>query len=170
MLINKAKEKDRSQQRFLALSQKVMSEGKREENDQVSNLPNETYQNRPFTSAYGQKALTSDNSNGRMMSRKQKFRGKVNSHKNFGKFNMVPKPQSKSSKRVTSIRRRKFSSNRQGYQENDVRGLRIVDYFSGMNRLNRYAKKSKERFRKAHKHGYNLKPQHLKHPLITSYK
>lgn len=53
------------------------------------------------------------------------------------------------------------------YHENDVKELKIVDYFSGMNRLTRYIKKSKERFKRANRVGYRSKP---KNPLINSYK
>lgn len=37
------------------------------------------------------------------------------------------------------------------YNENDVKELKIVDYFTGLNRLNRYIKKTKERLRSGNK-------------------
>eukprot|EP00343_Euplotes_focardii_P003037 CAMPEP_0205805792 /NCGR_PEP_ID=MMETSP0205-20121125/9125_1 /ASSEMBLY_ACC=CAM_ASM_000278 /TAXON_ID=36767 /ORGANISM="Euplotes focardii, Strain TN1" /LENGTH=202 /DNA_ID=CAMNT_0053077583 /DNA_START=55 /DNA_END=661 /DNA_ORIENTATION=+ len=49
----------------------------------------------------------------------------------------------------------------------ELKELKIVDYFNGMNRLNRYIKKSKARFKRANKHGFQTK---AKNSLITPYK
>jgi len=158
MLIVKAKERDKSQKRYLALSQKVISEGQNEKDEEIPSMPAESYQNRPFTSAYGQRTLASanprDNSNGRLMSRKQKFRGQINSQKKSRKINMknaeIQNFQGKNP--VERLKNLEYSTNKPVYHENDVKGLRIVDYFRRKNRLDRYIKKSKERFRRANKH------------------
>ena len=54
------------------------------------------------------------------------------------------------------------------YKEHDVKGLKIVDYFNGMNRLNRYIKKTKERLKSANK-GF-VRSEKLNSKLISPFK
>lgn len=176
-LISRARERERSEKKYLALSQKVMPEEHQDEiHHESQNMQVQEYQ-RPFTTAHGKRTLTGNSSNaydgnGRCATRKQRLRGlgekAYSSDKNN---NMRHKNGYYMSEKVSSIDTfggKKYSQNHPVYHENDVKDLKIVDYFTGMNRLNRYIKKSKERFRKGNR--AFLQTNKMKASMISPYK
>ena len=69
---------------------------------------------------------------------------------------------------VENLRSNKKYSKAPIYQEEDVKELKIVDYFNGLNRLNRYIRKTKERLSSATK-GF-FKSENIRSKIFSPFK
>lgn len=167
-LLSKARKRDKSEKKYLAQSQKVMAEESKDvdEDYQTQNMIVDELKARPFTTAHGERSfMNMDNNaysnNGRGVSRKQKVRGYrlQNSSAEQRAYQISQQRSSKQggyliSDRVSSVdtfKTKKQSCRPAVYNESDVKDLKITDYFTGLNRLNRYIKKTKERLRTGNK-------------------
>lgn len=178
-LLSKARKRDKSEKKYLAQSQKVMAEENKDvdENYQTPNMIIEELKARPFTTAQGERSFMNIDDNaysnkGRGVSRKQKIRGAriQNSSAEQNAYQVSQQRNSKQggyfiSDRVSSVdtfKTKKNSVRPPVYQESDVKELKITDYFTGLNRLNRYIKKTKERLRSGNKGIYRSDKQKAK--------
>ena len=123
----------------------------------------ENYNNRPFTAEGGPRQLFAgkqkkNRNSTRGISRKNKIKGiimKLNTTKNQRKLATQHRNFKKGAffrtERKSSLQNmrnhRKYTEKTPVYHADDVKDLKIVDYFNGLNRLNRYVKKTQERIR-----------------------
>jgi hypothetical protein len=175
-LISRANKRENSD-RYLALSKKEVPRSHQEEgNQEIQNMQVQEYHQRPFTTAHGKRTLTGNNSNvydsnSRGGVRKQRVSGlRDKAYSTEKTKNLRIKSGISVSDKLASVASygEKKHSRHPVYHENDVKELRIVDYFTGDNRLDRYIKKSKERFRKGNR--AFLKPSKVKASMIEPYK
>jgi hypothetical protein len=175
-LISRAKEREKSE-KYLALSKKEVPGSHQEEGHQESqNMQIQEYHQRPFTTAHGKRSLIGSNSNvydsnSRGGVHKQRVSGLRNQAYSTEKTkNMRIKSGISVSDKLASVASYggKKNSHHPVYHENDVKELRIVDYFTNVNRLDRYIKKSKERFKKGNR--AFLQPSKVKASMIEPYK
>jgi hypothetical protein len=164
-LITRAREREQSdKKKYLALSQKVVDTQHSDHYEYYEDVNNaEEPKARPYTTDQGNRATLSTHNAyhnlDRGYSRKQRFRGvkAQASSSDKTKRRLIGDRNRKQrgyfgTERVSSVdnfKSKKPSQNYPVYHEDDVKGLKIVDYFNGLNRLNRYIKKTKERLRSA---------------------
>lgn len=189
-LINRARERENSEQKYLALSQKILKETSQvpdETEEFEQNEQTEAYRNKPIsTEPESMSGLGVNNeaikNSSRGFTRHQKHRVQRfypnSDNKSKPESNKVAK--SRDYKQGKYFRTERVSSHntfkphkrhRQAkpvYHEHDVKELKIVDYFNGMNRLNRYITKTKERLRTANK-GI-IRSQKLHQKMMSPFK
>ena len=163
-LIQKVK-KDDAQNCFIQ-SQKVPNDNSwyptNEEQEYQENAV-QNFSDRPLTAEGGPRQYFGgrqrDNRNStRGVSRKHKIRGAIMQHRSKQRHHRwlaqqrnIKKEGFFKTERKKSLQHLKnYKTNLHKapiYHEDDVKDLKIVDYFNGLNRLNRYVKKTKERLR-----------------------
>jgi len=145
-VLNRAKNRELSEKKYLAHSQKVMRDIQDDNDSSNHNFRTEEYKARPFTTDNEGSTMIMQNNNfynnQRCATRKQKVRlaGANTYHSNNNRQYKTERMSS-----VDTHQSRKPNFNQSSSKENEVKELKITDYLNGTSRVSRYIKKSKSR-------------------------
>jgi uncharacterized protein YfkK (UPF0435 family) len=148
-LMKKARRKDQSEKKYLAQSQQVMSEVDNNASQNYGEL--DDFQIRPITTEGGnriQRNFASNEMKSHHKSAPRKSKPRVFRLQNSNKGSRrLKKHHNFQTERVSSVDTYKadYQQNQMIYNERNIKELRISDYLTGMNRLNRYIKKTKKK-------------------------